>query len=141
MEKAWPSILREPFRLFFPLGILFGLAGTGHWLIYSMGLSSSYSSYYHAAIQIWLSMGSFVAGFLMTAIPRFASAENAKGHEILTLLFLMGFIFISLALRQWILAGWFHIAWLTVMLAFIIRRFRKSEYRCQSLNIEVRLNF
>ncbi len=125
IATEWSVIRREPYRLFFPLGILFGLAGTGHWLIYSTGLSGSYSGYYHATTQIWLYMGSFVAGFLMTAIPRFASAENAKSSEILTLLFLMGFIFISLVSRQWPIAGGLYITWLTAMLMFIIRRFRR----------------
>ncbi len=123
MSKRWSLILHEPFRLFFPLGILFGIAGTGHWLIYGTGLSDTYSGYYHASLQMWLYMGSFVAGFLMTAIPRFASAPHAKTSEIIALLFLMLFIFICLTAKAWIMAGVGYIAWLLILFMFILRRF------------------
>jgi uncharacterized protein involved in response to NO len=63
--------LREPYRLFFPLGVLFGLAGVAIWPAYSFGLTSTYSGRAHAMVQTYGFLYAFIAGFLLTAVPRF----------------------------------------------------------------------
>ena len=74
---TWPLICREPYRLLFPLGALFGCLGVGHWLLYALQWSSA-SNLFHASIQMTAYMYCFIAGFLMTALPRFASAPPAS---------------------------------------------------------------
>lgn len=85
----WGDLRREPFRLLFPLGILFGLLGVGHWLWYALGWTDAYSGFYHASIQLGAYMYCFVTGFLLTALPRFTSASAATTPELLTLLALL----------------------------------------------------
>ncbi len=63
--------LREPYRVFFPLGILCGLAGVAVWPLYSFGITSTYSGRSHALVQIFGFLYAFIAGFLLTAVPRF----------------------------------------------------------------------
>src|SRR5215467_7577450 len=68
--------LREPYRVFFPLGILFGLAGVAIWPIYSFGLTATYSGRAHALVQIYGFLYAFIAGFLLTAVPRFTGTSQ-----------------------------------------------------------------
>ena len=37
-----PLCRREPFRLFFPLGVLLAWAGVGHWLLHALGVLDNY---------------------------------------------------------------------------------------------------
>ena len=67
--------MREPYRLFFPLGILCGLAGVAVWPLYSFGLTATYSGRAHALVQIYGFLYAFIAGFLLTAVPRFTGTS------------------------------------------------------------------
>lgn len=75
----------EPYRLFFPLGIVFLFTGSLLWVpllwdpgVYPVGL--------HRFCMLNGFVGSFIAGFLMTAIPKFSQTEVA--HKSDSLLFL-----------------------------------------------------
>ena len=61
----------DPYRIFFPLGVLLGTAGVSIWLLYWLGLTAGYSGRAHAFVQIEGFLYAFIAGFLLTAIPRF----------------------------------------------------------------------
>ena len=61
----------DPYRIFFPLGVVLGTAGVSIWLLYWLGLTGGYSGRAHAFVQIEGFLYSFIAGFLLTAIPRF----------------------------------------------------------------------
>lgn len=61
---------REPFRIFFPLGVVLAWLGVGHWLLYATGLSTSYSCQLHGLIQVQAFLMAFAVGFLLTALPR-----------------------------------------------------------------------
>lgn len=63
----------DPYRLFFPLGILLGLAGVAIWPLNFFGVLSGYWGMSHAFIQADGFLFCFIAGFLLTALPRFTS--------------------------------------------------------------------
>jgi uncharacterized protein involved in response to NO len=65
----------DPYRIFFPLGIVLGTAGVSIWLAYGLGLTAGYSGRAHAFVQIEGFLYAFIAGFLLTAIPRFTGTE------------------------------------------------------------------
>jgi uncharacterized protein involved in response to NO len=65
-----PLWRREPFRLFFPLGILLAWAGVLHWLLHAVGVLADYRPVFHAVTQIQGFMSSFAVGFLFTMLPR-----------------------------------------------------------------------
>ena len=75
--------LREPYRVFFPLGMLFGLCGVAIWPLYSLGVTATYSGRSHALVQIFGFLYAFIAGFLLTAVPRFTgTAPPAMGTQL-----------------------------------------------------------
>jgi uncharacterized protein involved in response to NO len=66
----------DPYRIFFPLGVLLGLAGVSTWPLYAFGVTAGYSGRAHALVQTNGFLLAFVAGFLLTAVPRFTGTET-----------------------------------------------------------------
>jgi hypothetical protein len=57
----------------FPLGIVLGTAGVSIWPLYHYGLTEGYSGRAHAFVQTSGFLYAFIAGFLLTAVPRFTA--------------------------------------------------------------------
>ncbi len=64
------ALRRDPWRAFFPLGVLLGWAGVVHWLAYALGASARYDAVFHATAQIQGFLTSIALGFLFTFVPR-----------------------------------------------------------------------
>lgn len=78
-----PGLIRsEPFRLFFPMGMLSGFVGVAHWGWYYSGIIDTYSCNYHGLMQMQGFETAFVVGFMMTAIPRFLDTPFAATWEV-----------------------------------------------------------
>jgi len=69
-QHELPLWRSEPFRVFFPLGVVLGWIGIGHWLAYTTGLSGTYSCLTHGLVQTQAFLVAFALGFLFTALPR-----------------------------------------------------------------------
>jgi uncharacterized protein involved in response to NO len=65
----------EPFRIFFPVGLMLGMAGVLLWPLFYLGASIAYPSVAHARLMIEGFMASFIFGFLGTAGPRITSTR------------------------------------------------------------------
>ena len=76
----------EPFRIFFPAGMLLGIAGVSLWLLYYGDFLASYPATSHARLMIEGFMASFIIGFLGTAGPRITSTPHFSKVELLALL-------------------------------------------------------
>lgn len=122
--KVIALVCKEPYRLFFPLGILLGTLGAGHWLFYALGWISSYSGFFHALFQMQVYMNCFVTGFLLTAIPRFSATSPASGVELVSFLTLTLAVTGFLTFHQWLLAEASFIGWLLALARFVIVRIR-----------------
>lgn len=120
---TWADIRREPFRLLFPLGILFGIVGVGQWLAYAAGWISGYSGFSHASMQIGAYLYCFIAGFLLTAGPRVSATPPCSRTELAILLGLLVTQMTALAVRGWVLAQASFLGLLAFLLAFAGRRF------------------
>ncbi len=76
----------EPFRVFFPLGLLAGVVGLSLWPLYFLGMLQAYPAFIHARLMVEGFMAAFIFGFLGTAGPRLLSANRLTGMELLSLL-------------------------------------------------------
>lgn len=125
--RGFKADVDEPYRIFFPLGILWGGVGISHWLFYALGWIPSYSMHLHSAIQIDGYMGCFIVGFLLTAMPRFASAPSASVKEFLVFLVLVNAAPVFYLRHEWTLARLCFAAWLLALIFFAARRFLSKK--------------
>lgn len=72
----------EPFRLLFPIGVIFGLLGVALWPAFAWGLLIDYPGIPHARIMLHGFMAAFVMGFLGTALPRLLEVPRVRGREV-----------------------------------------------------------
>lgn len=90
MRLTWETLRSEPYRVFFPLGLLAGIWGVMMWpLVYAGGLGF-YPGEAHTRLMIEGFLGAFVAGFLGTAFPRLSGNKPWFGGEFGFLLLLWG---------------------------------------------------
>ena len=80
------DIGKEPFRLFFPAGVLAGIVGVSLWPLHFGGLVSLYPGQAHARIMACGLFGGFILGFLGTAMPRMLSVPPLGPGNVLLLL-------------------------------------------------------
>lgn len=127
MKLLFNAICREPFRLFFPLGILMGVVGVSPWLFYFLGWSKTYTGFFHSSMQVLVYMNCFITGFLTTALPRFTGTAHAKGREILIFLILLLGIMSFLNAGAWVWAEACYIIWLVSLTWFAFKRVSRME--------------
>ena len=84
-SKGAVDFFGEPFRIFFPAGILIGIVGVALWPAYYGGLVITYPSTGHARLMIEGFMASFIIGFLGTAGPRMTSTSPFSQREVVAL--------------------------------------------------------
>ena len=81
-----PRLSHEPYRLFFPLGVLAGMAGAALWpALYAKGIDF-YPAEAHARIMTEGFMGAFILGFLGTSLPRLIGSPPLTKPEFLILI-------------------------------------------------------
>lgn len=81
MTKFSALILKEPYRLFFPFGTFFLLWGAMLWLPLIWG-GGDYPVLAHRYLMLNGFVGCFIAGFLMTAVPKFSQTISASAGEV-----------------------------------------------------------
>src|SRR5260370_11110328 len=89
MQNREPSIqlfCEEPFRVFFPIGLILGIVGVSLWPLYYSGFVNTYPATAHARLMIEGFMASFIIGFLGTAGPRITSTSHFSRRELIALL-------------------------------------------------------
>ena len=75
-------IEKNPFRIFFPIGIAFSIIGTMVWILFVFQMLPFYPGPNHPEVMIGGFLYSFSFGFLLTAIPRFTGSTPATDAEI-----------------------------------------------------------
>jgi uncharacterized protein involved in response to NO len=121
-----PLVLREPFRVLFPLGALLAWAGVLHWLAFALGLTLEYRSIFHSLVQIEGFLACFASGFLMTFIPRRTRSPAASPLELALAVTLPVCTAIFAWLEMWAVSQIFWITLLLLLAQFALRRFRSA---------------
>lgn len=117
-----PTYRREPYRVFFPLGLLLAWFGVLHWSLHAIGVVPNYGSVFHSIVQIQGFMMCFAVGFLLTAVPRHtgtpppstASMALAVGAPIGTT--------IAAWFELWAVSQFFWLALMVTLITFVARR-------------------
>lgn len=127
--NAAPWYRREPYMVFFPLGILLAWAGVGHWFLLSMGVLPNYRPIFHSMAQIQGFMTCFAVGFLFTMIPRRTGSAPPATWQVAVC---------ATAPVVTTVAAWFELwhvaqaAWLVLaftLISFAVRRFTSATSR------------
>ncbi len=87
-RKSSALWVAEPFRIFFPLGLLLGAVGVALWPLFVWHAIGFYPGQAHVRLMIEGLMGSFIIGFLGTAGPRLLDASPLIAAETCALLVL-----------------------------------------------------
>jgi uncharacterized protein involved in response to NO len=113
----------DPYRIFFPLGIFLGLCGVLIWPLSYFGLLTGYWGASHAFIQSNGFLFCFIAGFLLTAVPRFTgtSAPSRPTQWTLALLITIGAI--ALELQDYEIGQTVFVATYAMLFFLVITRF------------------
>lgn len=114
---------REPFRLFFPLGVLLAWVGVGHWLLYSLHITTTYSCMSHGLVQMQAFMMAFAIGFLLTALPRRTQTTSASTLEMALLAAALVVTTTAAMSERWAIAEAGYVGLLAILLQFAVRRF------------------
>lgn len=123
---ATPLWRRQPYRVFFPLGLLLAWCGVAHWLLHGLGLLPDYRPVFHAITQIQGFMMCFAVGFLFTAIPRrTGTAPPAAWQMILAAAAPVG-VTVAAWFERWALTQAFWLALVVVLATFAVGRFRSA---------------
>ncbi|MBL7554621.1 MAG: NnrS family protein [Bdellovibrionaceae bacterium] len=113
----------EPYRVLFPIGLVFGCLGVYVWVAYALFEGSSYPVQLHSHLMMGSFLFSFVAGFLMTAVPKMTASFPAKPYEIfLAFMLILGISFFA----QWGRSEYFYFMSgfsIGCLVLFFIRRF------------------
>ena len=116
----------EPFRIFFPLGLLLGATGVALWPMFVWHAIDFYPASAHVRLMIEGLMGAFIIGFLGTAGPRLLDARPLQAAETSTLLILQ-ILSACLHLTRNQIAG--DIAFLALLLFFVGAMSRRVRAR------------
>jgi uncharacterized protein involved in response to NO len=117
----------DPYRLFFPLGILLGVVGVAMWPLYYFGLTTGYSGRVHAFVQTDGFLYAFITGFLLTAIPRFTGTEPPSRKTQYVLAAMLVSCAIAFELWSFAVANALFVAIHATLITLAIRRFRRRR--------------
>ncbi|EKD42685.1 MAG: hypothetical protein ACD_73C00060G0002 [uncultured bacterium] len=122
------TIMKDPFRLYFPMGLIFGFWGMLVWILFFFQ-QMPYPGLNHADLMVMGFYTHFALGFLMTAIPRFTGTQTASQMEIGA-----GFLLISFSLlcfaRFDLFSHWVHVIYfleICFLIQYFLRRLSKRK--------------
>ena len=118
---------REPFRLFFPEGVLAGIVGVSLWPLHFGGLTSFYPGQAHARLMAYGFFGGFIFGFLGTAMPRMLSAPPLGLRNVLVLLGLHVAMVVAFGTQHIALGDRLFLALLGLFACLMFRRARHRQ--------------
>src|SRR5262245_4199775 len=119
----------DPYRVFFPTGVLLGIIGVAVWPLYFFGLTDGYSGRSHAFIQICGFLYCFAAGFLLTAIPRFTATESPRKYAQYGLAGLIAGSALAFEFQQFAMG---HAAFLSAHIILIMMAIQRFVHRRQN---------
>src|SRR5580765_7169482 len=118
----------DAYRIFFPLGILLGIAGVLIWPLYYFRFTEGYSGRAHMFVQADGFLYAFVVGFLWTAIPRFTGTRAPSRAIQYALAALLVVIAVSFELQWFITAHVLFVIAHVTTIVVIAQRFVRRQF-------------
>ena len=118
---------REPFRVFFPVGVLAGITGVALWPLHFMGVVELYPGLAHARIMADGLFGGFIFGFLGTAMPRMLSAKPLHVMQVIPLLVVYSAMVVSFALGNIFTGDTLFLCLITMFFCFMAARAKQRK--------------
>jgi uncharacterized protein involved in response to NO len=103
--------------------VLLAWIGIGHWLLYSVGITATYSCQLHGLVQTQGFLMAFAVGFLMTALPRRTQAEPPSVVELSAAAAALVTTTGAAVAEWWTVAELAYVTLLFLLLQFAVRRF------------------
>ena len=113
---------KEPFRAFFPCGVVAGIVGVALWPLHFWGGVGFYPGQAHVRLMAYGFFGAFIFGFLGTALPRMLSAKPLGLRNVSLLLLVYTSMVIAFAAGKIVWGDILLLGLLLVFLAIIIPR-------------------
>jgi uncharacterized protein involved in response to NO len=129
-QRRWISgadLASEPFRLFFPAGVVAGLVGVSLWPLHLLGLKQFYPGASHARIMVFGFFAAFIFGFLGTAMPRMLSTRPFRRFEILPLFIAHITMVVAFAFDRLLLGDLLFLVLLTGFIACLVPRLKQRQ--------------
>jgi uncharacterized protein involved in response to NO len=117
----------DPYRIFFPLGVFLGVMGVSIWPLYYFGITDGYSGRAHAYVQTNGFLYAFIAGFLLTAIPRFTGTEAPSRRAQYVLATMLTVCAAAFELQFFALGSALFIVAHAMVISLAVRRFRRRQ--------------
>jgi uncharacterized protein involved in response to NO len=117
----------DPYRIFFPLGIFLGVMGVLIWPLYYFGLIPGYSGRAHAFVQTDGFLFSFIAGFLLTAIPRFTGTESPSRSVQYVLAAIVSACAVAIEFYYFAVGNLLFLAAYVMLMVLAIGRFKRRK--------------
>ena len=121
------DIAAEPFRLFFPVGVLSGVLGVALWPLHFLGALELYPGLAHARIMASGLFGAFIIGFLGTAMPRMLSAKPLHVSQVISLVSLHMAMVAAFACSRIFVGDVLFLALLLTFLSLMMARARQRK--------------
>lgn len=126
MHNYVKNSIEEPFRLFFPFGVFSFLISILVWLPQTW-LSEWYPVLIHRTFVLNGFISFFIAGFLMTAVPKFSKTNHARPMEIASFLCVTIVCLISSLFNNILLLNIASSLQAGILLYFLLSRVRKRK--------------
>lgn len=117
----------EPYKVFFPIGILCSILGVLQWIFYRFGMIHFFPRATHGNLMFFGFMWTFIIGFLMTAIPKMTGTKPASWFDLGTSVFLV-FLQVAFSIRNEIeISAFVFLLQILAMGYFLIYRMSKIK--------------
>ena len=122
---------QEPYRLFFPLGLLLAWAGVLHWLLHALGVLADYRPIFHAITQMQGFLACFAIGFLFTALPRRTQSAPPAAWQMLVGAVLPVGTVLAAWEQRWAVAQTCWVVLLLMLAGFVVPRLTSRRAGCR----------
>lgn len=117
----------EPYSIFFSMGLLSSLFGVLLWLGFQTRFISFFPRQAHGNLMFFSFIWSYVAGFLMTAIPKMTRTESPKTIELFFAIFMVILQWVFNLRNETLLSIYLYVIQILFLLFFLLRRIRHRQ--------------